>query len=58
MDSIMKNICVDELPEPYNDMARIIGTENLLNLIEEFGGTQIYIHLYNIDRWMLVLYIE
>lgn len=43
MDRILKNICVDELPEPYNDMARIIGTENLIKLIEEFGGTQIYL---------------
>lgn len=43
MDSVMDNICVDELPEPYNDMARIIGTENLMKLVEEFGGTQIYL---------------
>lgn len=39
----LKSISLDDLQEQYREYAEVIGVENLLNLSQFCGGTQIYI---------------
>ncbi len=38
----MKEIMIDELPESYQEVCRIIGMENALKLSEYLGGLPLY----------------
>ena len=38
----LDNLTVDDLPEPYQEVAIIVGVEKTLKLAEHFGKQQIY----------------
>lgn len=40
----MKELTLNELDEKNNEIAKIIGIDNLLLLCEYFGGTRLYIN--------------
>lgn len=44
MEEWMKELTLNELDEKNNEIAKIIGIDNLLLLCEYFGGTRLYIN--------------
>ncbi|GER92671.1 hypothetical protein A45J_0389 [hot springs metagenome] len=38
----LDNLNIEDLPEPYSEMAELIGIENALKIAEHFGKQQIY----------------
>ncbi|GEN35100.1 Mor transcription activator family protein [Aneurinibacillus danicus] len=44
---VIKESQPDDLPRPYNDIARVIGIENALKLAFHFGGTYQYLPKYS-----------
>lgn len=40
---VIKELTIEDLPEPYDQYAQQIGIENLYKLSKNFGGTTIYI---------------
>lgn len=44
---VIKETEPDDLPKPYNDMARIIGIDHALKLAFHFGGTYQYLPKYS-----------
>ncbi|GEN36124.1 hypothetical protein ADA01nite_35840 [Aneurinibacillus danicus] len=42
IDEFMGEMTPDDLPEPYNQMAKLIGIENTVKIINNFGGFKIY----------------
>lgn len=41
IDTIMDKITIDDLAEPYQEIASIIGIDNYIKLCEELGGTRL-----------------
>jgi len=38
----LENVSVDDLPEPYNEMARIVGIRSAIELAAALGGSMLY----------------
>jgi len=42
IDEFIGEMTPDDLPDPYNQMAELIGIENTVKIINNFGGLKIY----------------
>lgn len=43
MKELIKELTIEQIPEPYREIAAAIGVENLLRLAEIKGGATIYV---------------